>query len=302
LNGKSWIFTDEISSKLLMKLSINTKRLLDLPADMSRGSSTGDDQVFIINSSDLDIEKDILRLPIFATDFSRYNFSPSDKWRIIFPYVFEDSSFRLYTEEEFREKYPKAFAYLLANQLALKKRKQYKKWYGYSAPRNLALHDHAHIMVPLLADHGSFTLIPGYNNIKLCPMASGGFTITLAPECRLSPKYLLGLLNSRLLFWKLKQMSNIFRGGWITCTKQYFGELPIHTIDFSDPKDKAHHDLMVELVDRMLSLHKQLSTAKASHDKTSIQRQIDATDQQIDQLVYELYGLTKEEIRIVEEK
>ena len=36
-------------------------------------------------------------------------------------------------------------------------------------------------------------------------------------------------------------------------------------------------------------------------DKTAIGRQIDATDWQIDQLVYELYGLTDEEIRIVEE-
>jgi len=32
-----------------------------------------------------------------------------------------------------------------------------------------------------------------------------------------------------------------------------------------------------------------------------LQTQIDATDRQIDQLVYELYGLTEEEIRIVEE-
>jgi len=38
-----------------------------------------------------------------------------------------------------------------------------------------------------------------------------------------------------------------------------------------------------------------------SHKKTAIQRQIDATDKQIDQLVYELYGLTDNEIRIVEE-
>ena len=36
-------------------------------------------------------------------------------------------------------------------------------------------------------------------------------------------------------------------------------------------------------------------------DKTGIQRQIDATDRLIDQLVYELYGLTDDEIRIVEE-
>jgi hypothetical protein len=52
----------------------------------------------------------------------------------------------------------------------------------------------------------------------------------------------------------------------------------------------------------MLSLNKRLPEAKTDHDKTALQRQIDATDQQIDQLVYELYGLTEEEIRIVEDR
>ena len=40
---------------------------------------------------------------------------------------------------------------------------------------------------------------------------------------------------------------------------------------------------------------------KTDHDKTGIQRQIDATDRQIDRLVYELYGLSEEEIKIVED-
>ena len=53
--------------------------------------------------------------------------------------------------------------------------------------------------------------------------------------------------------------------------------------------------------DQMLDLHKQLSAAKMSHEKTAIQRQIDATDRRIDRLVYELYNLTDEEIHIVEE-
>ena len=42
------------------------------------------------------------------------------------------------------------------------------------------------------------------------------------------------------------------------------------------------------------------SAANAEQEKTVIQRQIEATDKQIDQLVYELYGLTEEEIKIVE--
>ncbi len=58
---------------------------------------------------------------------------------------------------------------------------------------------------------------------------------------------------------------------------------------------------MVDLVEHMLDLHKRLNDAKNPHDKETLQRQIAATDQQIDRLVYELYELTEEEIKIVEE-
>ena len=57
---------------------------------------------------------------------------------------------------------------------------------------------------------------------------------------------------------------------------------------------------MVELVERMLSLSKQFAGAKTGHQQTALQRQTDATDAQIDQLVYELYGLTSDEIKTVE--
>ena len=57
---------------------------------------------------------------------------------------------------------------------------------------------------------------------------------------------------------------------------------------------------MNELVERMLDLHKQILAAKIAHGRKLIQRQIDTTDKQIDQLVYELYDLTEEEIGIVE--
>jgi len=57
---------------------------------------------------------------------------------------------------------------------------------------------------------------------------------------------------------------------------------------------------MVALVERMLDLHKRLAEAKLPMEKTLLQRQIEATDRQIDQLVYAWYGLTEQEIRIVE--
>ena len=138
------------------------------------------------------------------------------------------------------------------------------------------------------------------NRRDYCFMASGGFSIRVGDTCGLSPHYVLGLLNSSLLFWYLQIISNRFRGGWITCTKQYVGRLPIRTINFDDPADVARHDTMVVLVERMLDLHKKLHAATIPADKKLYQRQIEATDAEIDALVYELYGLTEEETAIVE--
>ena len=71
------------------------------------------------------------------------------------------------------------------------------------------------------------------------------------------------------------------------------------TINFSDPADKARHDRMVTLVTQMLDLNKRVQDATLDHEKTLLQRQIDATDEAIDKLVYELYGLTEEKNGIV---
>jgi hypothetical protein len=59
---------------------------------------------------------------------------------------------------------------------------------------------------------------------------------------------------------------------------------------------------MVSLVTQMLDLNKKLQYARLEQERTMLSRQIEATDGAIDKLVYELYGLTAEEIAIVEGK
>jgi len=58
---------------------------------------------------------------------------------------------------------------------------------------------------------------------------------------------------------------------------------------------------VVALVSRMLQLQKRLRDAKAHDEKIVVQQEIEATDVKIDALVYELYGLTAEEIQVIEE-
>ena len=83
--------------------------------------------------------------------------------------------------------------------------------------------------------------------------------------------------------------------------RQYIEKLPIYTIDFSKSGEKAQHDKIVELVEQMLDLYKKLSEAKEPQLHNMLQRQIETTDNQIDRLVYRLYDLTEDEIKIVEE-
>jgi len=59
-------------------------------------------------------------------------------------------------------------------------------------------------------------------------------------------------------------------------------------------------DRLVPLIDQMLTLHVRLTQIRTPQDRRMVERQIEATDRQIDRLVYELYDLTDKEIRIVE--
>ncbi|GAB6283989.1 MAG: hypothetical protein STSR0009_01880 [Methanoregula sp.] len=57
---------------------------------------------------------------------------------------------------------------------------------------------------------------------------------------------------------------------------------------------------MVALVTQQLDLNKKVQDAQLEQEKTQVSRKIAATDGAIDTLVYELYGLTEEEIAVVE--
>ena len=127
--------------------------------------------------------------------------------------------------------------------------------------------------------------------------AAGGYGIIL-PDWLL--KYVLGLLNSNLLDWFLKNISSTFRGGWFSYESRYIANIPIHPINISDSNDKSLYEQMISLVEQMLNLNKKVSEAKTPQTKNILRRQIEVTDKQIDQLVYKLYKLTDEEIKIVE--
>ena len=110
--------------------------------------------------------------------------------------------------------------------------------------------------------------------------------------------YVTALLNSRLV-WKWYRHHAKRRGVGLEINGHVLAQTPIRTIDFSKPTERAAHDRLAALVDRMLRLNKRLHEAP-SGESTPIDEQVRALDRQIDSLVYDLYEATDAEIAIVE--
>jgi len=225
--------------------------------------------------------------------------------RLIFPYELDDGKSVIISSEDYKLKYPLTWDYLEKNHKRLAERNKGqmgKLWYGYVYKKNHTKFGLAKLLVPSLANSACFAsdLDGKYFFVGSGGGGGGGYAITLKPEEKISYYYLLGLLNSALSTFYLKKISSTFRGGYIALNRQYIEQIPIRTINFADQSDKARHERMVALVSQMLDLNKRLQDATLDHEKTLLSRQVEAADAAIDALVYELYGLTMEEIKIIE--
>ncbi|MEO8197831.1 MAG: hypothetical protein ABI689_14035, partial [Thermoanaerobaculia bacterium] len=302
LGSAPWTFAGVEEGDLIAALR-RSRMTFGSISQISRGSSSGADEVFILEQEGLGLrsrdgefhsaEAESLRVPIFASDFRRYEFAPRSVARIVFPYEVHDPGYKLLGEKELKGRFPKCYRYLTSKRKELEARKQYSEWYSFSAPRNLGLHERADFLVPLLANQGSFCLLPTSTR-QFCLMASGGFSISLSATERSTRLALLGVLNSKVVFWFLRQISNRFRGGWITCTKQYVEQIPLPGL--ADSRASA----LSSLVQYLLSATLTVSSATTPHEGAAARSRATALEDEIDRLVYELYELTPEEIAIVE--
>ncbi|MCX6353764.1 MAG: N-6 DNA methylase [Candidatus Aureabacteria bacterium] len=121
------------------------------------------------------------------------------------------------------------------------------------------------------------------------------------PDSPYNLRYVLALMNSKLL--------NFYYVNFLKSSKKVFSEiqahqveqLPFPSLDLSKKTDKEHYYGIIQKVEAMLEAKKQLAKAKTDKDKTYYENKCAGLDHQIDRLVYDLYGLTDEEIKIVED-
>jgi len=124
--------------------------------------------------------------------------------------------------------------------------------------------------------------------------------ITKLLNANLDVSYVAGILGSVFTKKVISETFDETEQAFPQIKVSQLRQLPIRTINFKDKADKARHDKMVKLVERLLELNKKLPEVKVPGEREKMERQIAATDREIDLLVYELYGLTAEEIAIVE--
>ena len=112
-------------------------------------------------------------------------------------------------------------------------------------------------------------------------------------------KYLLGLLNSKVLDFCMHQIASTKQGGYFEYKPMYLAQLPIRVIDEENPDDVQMRGELVGLVETMLDLHVQRPRLDGEARRV-MDLQIESTDKAIDGLVYRLYGLGDGEVGLVE--
>lgn len=114
-------------------------------------------------------------------------------------------------------------------------------------------------------------------------------------------KFVLGLFNSKLFNWYYFKFLKSTKRVFSEIQARQVAQIPFPEIDFDDQKSNDYHSRLVRQVEQILNAQQQLDTGKTDRDRAYYERRCSEIDSQIDTLVYELYGLTQDEIKIVED-
>ena len=283
LNPDGWAFANSASSGVFRSITRGTIPITDyIAGKLYMGIKTGFNKAFVIDRKTYDDlitrnpqNKEIIRPLLAGRDVKKYSIEFANTY-LIWTYIGVPI-----------EKYPAVLEHLKQYQAELEKRwDKGNYWWELRACDYYEKFPTAKIIYPDIATSCRFYLDEeGY---------FGANTTYLIPT---NDKYLLGVLNSKVAQFFFAQVCAGLEGGgtiYLRFIPQYTQKFPVHV------PDKLQHDKMTSLVEAMLAARKSLATAQTPQEKERLERQIDVTDKAIDGLVYELYGLTDEEIKIVE--
>lgn len=308
LSSNEWVFVTGKERELFDKLYDMPIKLTD-KTNISQGLATSADKIYIlpliesfdekskVESTYLEekvcLENNILKPLLKGAEIKRYE-QPIVNNLLIFPYSTKDDGLIPFSKKDIKN-YPLAFDYLYSTKDKLLKRSNVdsRNWWLYPYPKNLLIMNKPKIIYQVLSKTGSFTLDEKGEFFYVGGGNAGGYAITTESNNLDELKYLLGILNSKLTTFFISKVASCFKGGYYSFGKHSFEHFPLPSEDLFDYS-------LVTLVENMIMLHKKLSSVNTPQDERIIKMQIYKVDSQINARVYDLYGLTDDEIRIVE--
>ena len=260
--GDQWNFVLRNGAELFAKLNENAIRLRDVAERIAQGIRTSANPVYVLDvvsmsdstvtafseqlQREVKLERKAIAPFLQGQDIRRYVLEACSKV-VILPYQIRVGRAELIAETQLRKKFPLTHDYLLQNKQVLEEREEGRfsgdEWYAYGRLQNVDLMLLPKILVPDIANFASFA----FDGAGEFAFASG-YGITLKVDAKESSAYLLGLLNSQLLDFYLKQVSTTMRGGYFRYFTQFIEQLPIKRID---PKNKREAKLEKEIVERV---------------------------------------------------
>ncbi|KLI25730.1 Eco57I restriction-modification methylase domain-containing protein [Brachyspira hyodysenteriae] len=313
-NEEKWNFHSEYILNILNKLKSMPVKLEDLTRKIFVGIQTSADDIYILHGGEenngivktysksldkeIEIEREFIKPFLLGKDVKRYCTLINTKW-VIFPYKLVSGSAVLYSQKEIKEQFPKAWEYLKENKKELENREKGKmkndKFYAYIYPKNLNEFDTKKISIPYMSNKPQATWDNDclYHNTKV-------YSISFKEDVKYNPYYILALINSKLFNFYISATGTVFRGWFLVFSPTFISSFPIKELDLDNKEDKEIHDKLVNLVDNIIELNKKLSSEKNPNTIEMLNTRIQAVDKAIDKIVYALYGLNDEEIKIIE--
>lgn len=277
LNNDVWDFSNGIEADLILKIQEHGKTLESISNGIIQGIATGKDSVFLVKDDDVDqyhLEKEIIRPFLKGKDISPYNIKWSGFY-VIYPYSSEG---KVISEEVFKIKYPNTYQYLDSHREELKGRgyfdKSTKCWYELWNQRKPTRFEGTKIVTLDNASKNSFSI--DENNFY------GTTTVynIKIKDAYLSPYYVVGILNSKLLDFFHKTKSVPQANGFYRYQAIFIKGLPIVIA-----KENVQREV------------EQLVRSLMNETKQEVR---DALCQRIDMISYHLYGLSYDEVLVVD--
>jgi len=297
LNSEPWAFGDIEELKVLRLLGNVNNNLENVSKRIFQGLRTSADSVYVFSGfEDLNnyyrvvstetkkqylLEKDLLKFLAKGKNIKRFHIRKTSKL-ILFPYKEFEGKVELIPSEIFEKKYPKTWAYLNECKERLESRERGKmrneKWYAYIYPKALDIMHLPKIITPDIAYQPTFALDP----IGIYYFTSG---YGIIPNERYPKKYILALLNSKVLEFFLRKQSTDFRGGYRSFEFRFIKKLPIY------PAKPEKQLPLVTLTDYLLFLNQYYYDRYESQKKNNpdIETIKEYFDDLANSLVFELY-------------